>query len=167
MLTTPTIVDRDEQPYAAVAASVTMEGGFGDVIESSLETVAARLEALGIEPAGPPFIRYNVIDMLGVLEIEVGVPVAEPIASGAGVVSGTLPGGRYGSLIYAGHYDGLVDANEALQQWGREQGLSWAMSETDHGDAFDSRIEVYRTDPDEEPDPAKWETEVAYLLANQ
>jgi hypothetical protein len=33
MLTTPTIVDRDDQPYAAVAASVTMEGGFGDVIE--------------------------------------------------------------------------------------------------------------------------------------
>jgi effector-binding domain-containing protein len=166
VLTAPRIVDRDEQPYAAVEASVTMEGGFGEVIESSLATVGARLETLGIQPTGPPFVRYNLIDMEGRLEIEIGVPVAEPIAEGGGIVSGTLPGGRYGSLTYVGHYDGLVDANEALQQWAREHGLTWAMSETDHGDRFASRIEMYVTDPDEDPDPAKWETEVAYLLAS-
>lgn len=40
------------------------------------------------------------------------------------------------------------------------------MTETDHGDEFESRIEVYLTDPETEPDPEKWETEVTYLLAD-
>jgi hypothetical protein len=40
------------------------------------------------------------------------------------------------------------------------------MRETERGDEFDSRIEVYLTDPSSEPDPEKWETEVAYMLAD-
>jgi hypothetical protein len=34
-----------------------------------------------------------------------------------------------------------------------------------HGDAFGSRYESYLTDPGEEPDPARWQTEVAIRLA--
>jgi hypothetical protein len=69
-------------------------------------------------------------------------------------------------LTHVGHYDGLVEANEALQRWARTEGLAWAMEETDHGDRFGSRLEVYLTDPASEPDPEKWETDVAYLLAD-
>jgi effector-binding domain-containing protein len=165
MLTEPMIVERDEQPYLGLRTSVTMEGISG-FLDASFPTVFAHMEATGIRPSGPPFVRYHVIDMDGVLDIEVGVPVASAATGTDRVVAGVLPAGRYGTLTYTGPYDGLVDANEALQQWAERQGLHWAMSETDAGDWFASRIEVYLTDPASEPDPQKWETEVAYLLAD-
>ena len=34
------------------------------------------------------------------------------------------------------------------------------------GDAFGSRVEFFITDPDDEPDPKKWETQVAIRLAD-
>ena len=41
------------------------------------------------------------------------------------------------------------------------------MAETPDGDRFGSRLELYLTDPVEEPDPANWRTEVAYRLADE
>ena len=35
------------------------------------------------------------------------------------------------------------------------------------GDAFGARLESFLTNPDEEPDRAKWETEVAIRLADR
>ena len=50
---------------------------------------------------------------------------------------------------------------------GAGRGLEWAWSETEHGDWFASRLEVYLTDPDAEPDPEKRETEVTCMLAEE
>jgi effector-binding domain-containing protein len=165
LLTEPRIVERDEQPYMGIRTSVTMPeiSGF---IDASFPLVFAHLETNSIQPAGPPFVRYHLIDMDGQLDIEVGVPVASAISGDDRVSAGVLPAGRYGALTYTGPYDGLIDANEALQQWAERQGLRWAMSETEAGDRFASRVEVYLTDPANEPGPQKWETEVAYLLAD-
>jgi hypothetical protein len=40
--------------------------------------VFAWLRERNIPPAGPPFWKYNAIDMDRLLEVEVGVPVAAP-----------------------------------------------------------------------------------------
>jgi effector-binding domain-containing protein len=165
MLTEPKIEDRGEQAYVGVRASVPMQG-IADFIDESYPELFAHLEAHGVQPAGAPFLRYNLIDMERQLEIETGVPVAAPVPGEGRVFTGALPAGRYATLTHIGPYDGLIDANEALQQWARDQGLEWAMSETDEGDRFESRFEVYVTDPGDEPNPEKWETEVVYLLAN-
>ncbi|MBA3777775.1 MAG: GyrI-like domain-containing protein [Chloroflexi bacterium] len=159
------VVERGEQPYVAIRSSVAM-GGIGNAIERSYPQVCGWLEARGLPPAGAPFTRYNLIDMERGLEIEVGVPVASEIPGDETVVAGILPAGRYASLTHVGDYDGLVDANQALQQWAAAQGLPFAMSETQAGHRFESRLEICLKDPDHEPDPAKWETEVAYLLAD-
>jgi effector-binding domain-containing protein len=165
MLTEPKIVERGEQPYAGIKASVTMES-IGETIGSSMDELFARLGTLRIEPSGAPFVRYNVIDMERRLEIEIGVPVAQEIAGDGRVTPGVLPAGRYASVTHIGPYEGLVGANAALQEWAEARELRLAMSETPDGDTFESRLEVYLTDPAEEPDPQKWETEVAYLLAD-
>ena len=165
MLTEPKVVERSEQPYVAAKASVPMSG-FGDVMPKLLSEVFASMQAHDIAPAGAPFIKYNVIDMEGQLEIEVGVPVGMPIVGDGRVIGANLPAGLYASLTYIGDYDGLVDANDALQKWAEAKGLRFAMREAEDGDHFDSRLELYLTDPQEQPDPQKWETEVAYLLAD-
>jgi hypothetical protein len=61
---------------------------------------------------------------------------------------------------------GPMEANAKRLEWGAKQGLTWDQSEVPAGDAFGARYESYYKDPSNEPDPAKWETEVAIRLAN-
>ena len=79
---------------------------------------------------------------------------------------GRLPAGRYGSLVHRGPYEELYDANAVLIGWAKERGIRWDAEETEAGERFGCRLEIYRTDPREEPDPAKRETEVAIRIAD-
>ncbi len=165
MLSEPTIVEREEQPYAGVGATVRLRA-IGEAFPWMMGELAAGLARLGVAPTGPPFLRYNVIDMEGDLQIELGIPVAAPIPADEGLIAGVLPPGRYASVIHTGPYDALMGANAALQAWADREGLRWGVVETPVGDRWDSRLEIYLTDPEAEPDPATWRTEVAYLLAD-
>ena len=159
----PKIQTRSAQPYAAIASTTSMlGGGFGPVIDASLPAVLEHLASIGVEPAGPPLVIYRVIDMNGDLQIEVGWPVAAEIPASDRVGTGTLPAGRYVVGTYVGSYEGLREANAALQEWAESQGLTWAM----HGDRWDARFESYLSDPETEPDPALWRTDIVYLLAD-
>jgi effector-binding domain-containing protein len=109
-------------------------------------------------------MRYHVIDMAGEMDVEVGVPVADAQGDQR-AVAGTLPAGRYASLVYSG-VDG-VEGNKALIDWAAANNISWDRWDDPCGDAFRSRVEYFLTDPDAEPDQAKWETEVAIRLADE
>ena len=76
-----------------------------------------------------------------------------------------LPAGSYLVLRHTGPYDGLVASNAALQEWAADHGVRFDTQETDQGSAWGGRVEHYVTDPSQEPDPAKWETDVAYLTS--
>jgi effector-binding domain-containing protein len=165
MFTTPGVGDRPEQLYAGVRTEATM-AELPSAIPQGLGEVFAWLGARGVAPAGPPFIRYFVVDMAGALDIALGVPVAGPLAGDGRVTVETLPAGRYASLVYTGVANGVA-ANGALLDWGAAQGLAWDRSPTARGDAFGARLESFLTNPDDEPDPAKWQTEVAIRLADR
>jgi effector-binding domain-containing protein len=165
MLTMPKIVGRADQPYVAITSKVTMRE-IGPAAQTLLPEVFAWLRQRGIAPGGAPFFKYNVIDMERQLEIEFGVPTNAMIAGDARVRPGRLPAGRYASLAHRGHYDELYDANAVLIGWANERGIRFDMEKTDAGDKFGCRLEIYRTDPREEPDPAKWETEVTIRVAD-
>jgi len=124
------------------------------------------LGAHGIAPAGPPFLKYNVIDMMRQLEIDNGVPVAAPVDGDAEVISGILPAGRYATLTHVGHPSELAEATKALLDWAAGQGLTWDMSPDGDGERWGSRLEIYLTDPREEPDMSKWVTHLAFRLAD-
>jgi hypothetical protein len=63
--------------------------------------------------------------------------------------------------------DRLVDANAALLDWLSENRLQPEMKATSIGDRFGCRLEIYHTDPAKEPNPEKWETEIAVQLAKE
>src|SRR2546430_17100053 len=71
--TVPTIAYRAEQPYLAVKGPVTMNTI--PAIADRFPEVFGFLAAKGLEPAGAPFLKYNVIDMEQQLEMEAGVPL--------------------------------------------------------------------------------------------
>jgi effector-binding domain-containing protein len=164
MSAVPEIVTRAEQPYVAIRERVTMAelGGLGARFGDVFGWLAAR----GLEPAGAPFFRYNVIDMMRQLEVEAGVPVAAAVDGDAGVVSGVLPAGRYAAVTHVGSPDELLGATKALLDWAADQGLSWDMTPGESGDRWGSRLEIYRTDPALEPDMSKWQTQLAFRLAD-
>ncbi len=164
MSATPEIETRAEQPYVAIRAKVSM-AGIGAFAARTRE-VFGWLGARGLAPAGPPFFKYNVIDMMRELEMETGVPVAAAVDGDDHVVSGVLPAGRYATVTYTGHPSELAEVTKALLDWAEEQGLTWDMSPTEDGDRWGARLEFYLTDPGEEPDMGKWQTQLAFRLAD-
>jgi len=165
MIAEPHIATLPERPYVAIPASVTMQE-LGTVVPPLTGEVAGSLAARGIEPAGPPFWKYNVIDMARGLEVEAGWPVAEAVAGDGRVIAGVLPAGRYVMVRHVGHPDTLMAATKALLDWAAEKGLTWDVSPSPEGDRWGARLEIYYSDPASEPDMTKWETELAFRLAD-
>jgi effector-binding domain-containing protein len=158
----PQLEQRAAQCYAAILAHVTMDS-FPQAIDTGYPELFGWLAARGLTPAGPPFIRYLVIDMAAELEIELAIPVAATVTGSGRVRPGVLPAGRYVTLRHVGPYDGLIASNAALQQWARDHSIALDSWDTDRGSGWRGRVEHYITDPSAEPDPATWEVDVAYL----
>lgn len=164
MTATPEIETRAETPYAAVRTWVTMAEVAG--LGRHYDQVFGWLGARGLEPAGAPFFRYNVIDMMRKLEIDVGVPIAEGVLGDEDIVSGVLPAGRYATLTHVGHPSELFGVTGSLLDWADRQGLTWDMSPGEGGEHWGGRVEFYPTNPVEEPDMNKWVTQLAFRLAD-
>jgi effector-binding domain-containing protein len=158
------IEERPAQPYAAIRRTITMHT-FPEVADR-LPEVFGWLAARGIAPAGPPFFRYLVIDMEHELDVEAGVPVAAPVDGEGEVLADVLPAGRYAVTTHVGHPDELIAVTGAFLDRATAAGLSWDATETDRGTRWGCRLEVLHTDPAEEPDMNKWETQLAFRLAD-
>jgi effector-binding domain-containing protein len=164
MSATPEITERPDQPYVAIRAQVSMQELAG--LGSRIGDVFGWLGARGVRPAGAPFFKYNVIDMDRQLEVEAGVPTAAQLDGDDEVVAGVIPAGRYATVRYVGHPDGLLGATGALLDWAAANGLRWDRWQADDGEHWRARVEIYRTDPGDEPDMSKWETQLAFRLAD-
>ena len=163
MLTVPQIVDRPEEPCLAIPVRVTM-ATLGQIAPATLDELQAWMAERGL-PSGVPFFRYRTIDMARELALDVGVVTPEPVPGKGRVAAGTIPAGRYASIVHTGPYDALYDVNAVLIGWAKERGLRWDSRATPEGERFAGRFEFYRTDPDKEPDSARWVTELAIKLA--
>ena len=153
---------RAARPYAGIPVRVTMDGLSG-AVDKAFPELFGWLAAQDIAAAGAPFIRYLVVDMAAELQIELAVPVNAEISGSEHIRPGVLPAGQYVTLRHTGPYDGLVASNAALQQWARQEGVKFDTWDTPEGTAWRARVEHYLTNPAAEPDPAKWEVDVAYL----
>jgi effector-binding domain-containing protein len=119
----------------------------------------------GIEPSGPPFFRYLVIDMERQLDVEAGIPVTGPVTVDPSLLSRVLPAGRYVSATYVGHPEGLRDVITTMLAWAEHEHLRFDVEPTRDGERWASRLEFYKTDPSVESDMNKWEIELAFKLA--
>jgi hypothetical protein len=70
--TEPRIDTRAEQPYVGIRTQTPMKGMF-KVIDRLFKEIEVWAKKQAIEPVDAPFLRYHVIDMEGVMDIEVGL----------------------------------------------------------------------------------------------
>jgi len=163
VFTDPQIEERTAQHYAGIRVQVPVQE-FQVIIPQLIDEVVSWLGAYDITPDGPPLMRFHVINMDGKMDVELGVRVATVVSGDDRISAGVIPAGRYATLIYTGVENGIA-SNAALIDWAMRQGLVWDRWDTPEGDAFGARVEFYLTEPEDEPDPAQWETEVAIRLA--
>ena len=163
MITQPKLEDRGEQHYVGIRTQVPMSK-FKKIIPEFLDELFAWLGKQGVQPAGAPFMRYHVINMAGNMDVELGVPVTRALPGDGRIAPGVIPAGRYASLVYIG-VNG-IKGNKALLDWAAKNNIRWDRWDDQNGDAFRSRVEYFLTDPAEQPDRNKWETEVAIRLAD-
>jgi effector-binding domain-containing protein len=169
------VVEHAAQPYAYVSDADVWMGKF-DVIADRFGEVFDWLGQRGLEPAGPVFFKYDVINMPGPLHVEAGVPIAVPVEGdgtvgdelpvegGGSVRTGVLPAGRYVMVRHHGHPDSLMQATADLLAWAEAEGLEFDQEQTAEGHAWACRTEWYYSDPVEVPDLNDWETELAFKL---
>jgi effector-binding domain-containing protein len=158
----PKIDKRPKQPYMGIRTIAPFKGMF-KVVDRISKELNAWAEEHKVKTAGPPFLRYHVIDMRGFMDIEYGIPVCRALPDDGQVRAGVLPAGRYASLVYSG---GGISGNRVLIEWVRSQGLEFDRWDTEQGDNFRSRYERYLTDPEVEPRKSRWQIEVAIKLAD-
>jgi effector-binding domain-containing protein len=153
----PLIDLRPAQQYLGITGKITE--GVPAFVDRAFPELYAWLREHAVEPAGPPFLRYDEVDSDGQpLELEVGVPVDGATHGDERVRHNALPAGRYLTYLHVGPYrsETLPDLAAA-----RKRLLTWAEG---HELAPLSHIEHFRIGPVEEPDFTKWETELAYLI---
>ncbi|NUR85041.1 MAG: GyrI-like domain-containing protein [Nonomuraea sp.] len=158
-----TIEDYPERHYLGLRREITMST-FGLVGDRIAEMIGWLLER-GVNPAGAPFFRYDLIDMpADRLVVQVGVPVAAPVEPEGEFYADSLPAGRYAVVLHHGHPDRLVSATADLLAWADEQGLKWDMTNEADGEHWTARTEHYLTDPRVTPDLNEWDTELQFKL---
>jgi len=147
------LTEHDEQTTAVVRERVPvaeLPRFFGRALHRAMTAVQAQ----GRHPVGPPFSLYHGMPTDAV-DMEAGFPVDAPIAPADGVTSGVLPGGKVAEATHVGPYDTLGETYDEVLGYLRQQGLTPAAD----------MWEVYLSDPQQEPDPATWRTQVFWPVA--
>jgi effector-binding domain-containing protein len=142
-----------KQPTAAINLTCPTEQ-IGETMGQAFPKVFEAVAKAGLAPAGAPLARYFSFGS-PVIEFECAIPVAVPFKGDGDVQPSEIGGGDAAFGLHVGPYDTIGQTWEAMMAWVTEQGCAPG------GPGW----EYYLTDPSEEPDPAKWVTEVYMPVA--
>ena len=148
MLESPTIVQTTAQHTAALHLTVSrME--MASVMGPGIAEVVAAISAQGIPMTGPWF-AHHLSRPTDNFDFEICFPIASPISPAGRVYPSQWPGMKVARALYCGPYDGLPAAWSEFTQW---------IAAGQHTEASDL-WERYLVNPNDNPDPAAWRTEL-------
>lgn len=148
----PEIVDLAPQQAIAVRGDVAI-GDLPSFFERAFHEAFDAASACGVEIVGPPFGFYPEMPA-GTVAVEAGFPVSAPAEVRGSTHPFVLPGGRAARVTHIGPYETLEATYRLLQAWMAEHGLVPATG----------MWECYLSDPETEPDPAGWRTQIIWPL---
>ncbi|WP_319591912.1 SRPBCC family protein [uncultured Draconibacterium sp.] len=140
----------DEMQYAGIRETVPF-------IEVSREMsvmygeISKFLAQNEIEMAGMPFALYHLMDEENI-DLECGIPIDANVEGNRTVKVATFPMTACACLDFYGDYSNLQEGHTAVQKWLETHGFNLASAP----------MEIYLTDPQQEPDPANWVTRICY-----
>ena len=153
MIDTPAIVQTEPLHYAALHVTCALNE-MGKVMGPGIGEVVAALKAQDVHPAGPWF-THHFHKPTETFDFEICFPVAEPIEPHGRVTPGIWPATKVARTVYHGNYSGLPHAWPELDEWMKAENYAG-------GTEFWER---YLVNPNENPDPDEWRTELNWPLA--
>lgn len=148
-------VRETQQQLAASICGRAAWAELGSFVGAALAEVFGVAGAQGVRFAGPPYAIYHSADTAeDEVDLEVGLPVVEPIEPAGRVVPATIPSGLVAVTVHAGRYEEVGPAYRALGEWVQEHG---------HETAGPPR-EVYVVGPDQVQDPGALRTEIVWPI---
>jgi hypothetical protein len=163
MLTLPIKIRRKKQPYLAIRARLSRRhvSRQGPLF---LTEVLAYISAKGIQSYGPSFFRHLALDADGEMDMEFGY-FTEKLHPGSGPIrSGTLPSGSFISVNWTGSYACLADVHLMMTGWIGASGVAIDRTVTPESTTYGCRIEIHHVAPPIQPNPEKWQTEIAIMI---
>lgn len=148
MINAPQIVQTEAQDTAVIRFNIPREE-MQVVMGPAIDEVMVAIAAQGLAPAGPVFAHHFRMDP-DVFDFEIGVGVERPVAASGCVMPGQLPAETVARTVYHGPYEGLPEA------WG--EFMAWI--QTGGYEPAPNLWERCLTNPEAEPDPATWRTEL-------
>lgn len=149
----PEIVEIEPQEAIAVRGDVPF-GELPAFFERAFHEAAGAAGECGVEIVGPPFGFYPEMPTETVA-VEAGFPVSATATPDGPTHRLVLPGGRVVRATHIGPFDTMGETYEQLSSWMAERGLQPAVG----------MWESYLSDPEIEPDPARWQTMVTWPIA--
>jgi effector-binding domain-containing protein len=152
MIDAPKILKTTAQTTAVIHITVP-RSEIQKVMGPGLAEVRETITAQGIVPVGPWFTHHLKMDSK-VFDFEVGVPVDKLVTPKGRVKPGELPAATVARTVYHGPYEGLYSAWAEFGTWIVAQGHKTGPS----------LWETYLTDPNANPDPSTYLTELTQPL---
>ena len=148
MLDTPQFIQTVEQLTAIIYLTVP-RAEISHVMGSAITEIMSSIADQGATITGPCF-SYHQKRPTDIFDFEVDFPVSQPITAAGRVKMSKLPAVKVVQTIYQGGYEGLGAAWSEFCQWTEAEGLN----------VQESLWECYLTDPESNPDPDTWRTEL-------
>lgn len=156
------IVEKPERSYLGIRLN-TPFGGMFAVITKALKELRKWSRANSLSEAGPYFVRYYHCDMQDIMDVEVGLMTNSGHAGQGHIKPGSLPKGRYATLVYKGN--GLR-GNQALMKWATENGIKFDQLVPNAVESYVCRYEAYLTDYRVESRKLLWDVELSIKIAD-
>ncbi len=137
--------------YLAIKDSCTMDKMY-KVMGADYGQIMGFVGASGLEASGAPVVFWHKFDPQGISVFRAAMPVNESTTVRGRVENFHFEGGKVCKIEYFGAYDKSSGAWNTLDKYIKENDY------TMNGVPF----EQYITDPDTEPDTAKWQTNIYF-----
>lgn len=154
------IVDKPERPYLGIRFE-TPFGGMFAVITKTLKELRKWSKENSLSEEGPYFVRYYHCDMTDIMDVEVGLMTKSAHPGQGRIKPGSLPKGRYATLVYRGN--GLR-GNQALMKWAKDNGVQFDPINADLAESYVCRYEAYLTDYRVESRKLLWDVELSIKI---
>jgi effector-binding domain-containing protein len=156
------IIEKPERTYLGIRFETPFEGMFSRVTVA-IKELRRWTKEHSLAEEGPYFLRYYHCDMKSMMDVEVGFITNSGQVGTERIQPGTLPKGRYASLVYKGN--GLR-GNQALMKWATDHGITFDPLVPGEVESYSCRYEAYLTDYRTEPRKLLWEVELSIKIAD-